>query len=557
MTAARILFSILLLAAGGAGLAQPLKVQEVFEVGPNVYVRALTVEPKRNALWVGTSSGVHEVDLKTNQVRQTFTRKDGLANEYVFAVGVDREGYKWFGTNAGGASRYRDGKWKTFFPMHGLADYWIYSFASQKDGTFWIGTWAGVNRYDPKTGKFHDLREGTGQRVGLRHLGRRARPRLVRHRRRRVDVRRTRVALLDAQGRAGCAQPRQPAAEREHRARHALAPRPVGLGGRPTATYNPNYVFSILAARDGGVWAGTWGGGAARFDGKTWTNLTTRDGLAGNIVYSIAEQDRRRPVVRHRPAACRATTARRGPVSASATGCSRTTSTRSPLRPMATCGQGRGAAWCASAAVTNDGNLMKNSQRALLIAAAVHGGGRCARRRLPAWATVGDCAGGGRHPGACRRRRAQHPPLPFRARPARSRRAKGKVEVDKARSFTHFRVGKKNVKRIHVDGDVVWVGTSGGVIRYDNRTDEFKLFDVKSGLLSNGSVPRRQAGRPHRARHLRRRHVAARPGQARRWETYNIPDGLGDAFVYDVLRRRTATSGSRPGRASTGCARAT
>ena len=148
--------SLLALVALGAAAAsaQPLQVKEAFEVGPNVYVRALTVEPKRNVLWVGTSTGVHEVDLKTNRVKHTFTRKDGLANEYVFAIGVDRDGYKWFGTNAGGTSRYRDGRWKTFFPMHGLADYWIYSFGQQKDGAFWIGTWAGVNRYQPKTGKF-------------------------------------------------------------------------------------------------------------------------------------------------------------------------------------------------------------------------------------------------------------------------------------------------------------------------------------------------------------------------------------------------------------------
>ena len=33
----------------------------------------------------------------------------------------------------------------------------------------------------------------------------------------------------------------------------------------------------------------SWGGGAARWDGKAWTNLTAADGLAGNIVYSIAE----------------------------------------------------------------------------------------------------------------------------------------------------------------------------------------------------------------------------------------------------------------------------
>jgi ligand-binding sensor domain-containing protein len=287
----RFLAGLLLLGAAGAACAQPLKVKEVFEVGPNVYVRALTVEPKRNVLWVGTSSGVHEVDLKTSQVRNTFTRKDGLANEYVFAVGVDRDGYKWFGTNAGGTSRYRDGQWKTFFPMHGLADYWIYAFASQKDGTFWIGTWAGVNRYNPKSGKFttymkelinewvYGISVDAKDRVWFGTEGG--------------------VSMFDGKTwRAWTHKDGLGAPNRENlppsantglgtRARHDLS---VATSTESTATYNPNYVFSIVAARDGTVWAGTWGGGAARFDGKAWTNLTTTEGLAGDIVYSIAEQ---------------------------------------------------------------------------------------------------------------------------------------------------------------------------------------------------------------------------------------------------------------------------
>ena len=42
------------------------------------------------------------------------------------------------------------------------------------------------------------------------------------------------------------------------------------------------------------------------------------------------------------------------------------------------------------------------------------------------------------------------------------------------------------MKSIHVEGKVVWVGTSGGVVRYDTRDDSFKLFDARNGLLSNG-----------------------------------------------------------------------
>ena len=262
---------------------------ESFNVGDTVYVRALAVEPKAGALWVGTSKGVHEIDLASGKPRKTFTRANGLANEYVFAIGIDKEGYKWFGTNAGGVSRYRDEKWKTFFPMHGLADYWVYSFASQKNGDLWIGTWAGVNVVDLKTLKFRTyVKELVNEWVY--GLG--------------IDARdqvwfgtEGGVSMFDgkswrswthADG-LGADNPNKlvtsPNTGLGTRSRHDL-----GFGTQDGApTYNPNYVFSILVAADQSIWAGTWGGGVSRFDGKKWTNFTTKDGLAGNIVYSIAQ----------------------------------------------------------------------------------------------------------------------------------------------------------------------------------------------------------------------------------------------------------------------------
>ncbi|EHR72992.1 putative transcriptional regulator [Burkholderiales bacterium JOSHI_001] len=267
--------------------AKPWKVVDTFEVGKTAYVRAITPEPARGAMWVGTSVGVHEVDLATLKPRNTFTRKEGLANEYVFAVGIDHQGHKWFGTNAGGASRFKDGQWKTFFPMHGLADYWIYSFASQKDGTLWIGTWAGANKVDPKTGKFttyvkelvnewvYGLAVDAKDRVWFGTEGG--------------------VSMLDGKTwrswthKDGLGAPNSedlPFSANTGlgtRTRHDLT---TGTEGK--ATYNPNYTFAMLVAPDQSVWAGTWGGGVSRFDGKRWTNLTTKDGLAGNIVYAIA-----------------------------------------------------------------------------------------------------------------------------------------------------------------------------------------------------------------------------------------------------------------------------
>ncbi len=128
---------------------------------------------------------------------------------------------------------------------------------------------------------------------------------------------------------------------------------------------------------------------------------------------------------------------------------------------------------------------------------------------------------------------AGHPPAAKAAEPVRE----GKLPFDPKQKFVHFRVGNKNVKRIFVDGSTVWVGTSGGAIRYDTGNDEYKLFDVKSGLLSNGIfyVGKLQ-GRLALGTYGGGLSLMDDDGQ--KWETYNIPEGLGDAFVYDVLQAK-------------------
>jgi ligand-binding sensor domain-containing protein len=135
---------------------------------------------------------------------------------------------------------------------------------------------------------------------------------------------------------------------------------------------------------------------------------------------------------------------------------------------------------------------------------------------------------------------ASHLPLAQSAAPAAppAIEREGKVAVDPNAKFVHFRVGNRNVKDIFGDGNIMWVGTSGGVIRYDTTTDQFKLFDAKSGLLSNGVF--------HVSKLDGRIVVGTYGGgmsiydeKADKWETYNVPEGLGDAFVYDVLKTST------------------
>lgn len=264
------------------------RVDASFNVGENTYVRSLAIDPATASLWVGTSVGVLEIDLKTELMLNTFTREDGLANEYVFGIGVDSEGYKWFGTNAGGASRYKDGDWRVFFPMHGLADYWIYTFAEQRDKIYWIGTWAGANRVDLETMEITTVKDelinewvyglavDSQNRVWFGTEGG--------------------ISMLDGEawthwthedGLGGENAQELPASANTGlgtRNRHDLS---IMVGG--DASYNPNYVFSTIADTDDAIWAGTWGAGVSRLEKGEWTSFTTADGLAGNVVYSIAQ----------------------------------------------------------------------------------------------------------------------------------------------------------------------------------------------------------------------------------------------------------------------------
>ena len=50
-----------------------------------------------------------------------------------------------------------------------------------------------------------------------------------------------------------------------------------------------NSVISITEDKSGNLWFGTFGGGVSRYDGKSFTNYTTAQGLANNVVRIITE----------------------------------------------------------------------------------------------------------------------------------------------------------------------------------------------------------------------------------------------------------------------------
>ena len=120
------------------------------------------------------------------------------------------------------------------------------------------------------------------------------------------------------------------------------------------------------------------------------------------------------------------------------------------------------------------------------------------------------------------------------AQAAVTKRTDNKIMLGTDRKFTHFRVGEKNVKSIYADGNITWVGTTGGVIRYDILTDTAKNYGATNGLLSNGIFyVGKLKGKITVGTYGGGLSVFDEPTGT--WKHYNVPQGLGDAFIYGAI----------------------
>lgn len=126
---------------------------------------------------------------------------------------------------------------------------------------------------------------------------------------------------------------------------------------------------------------------------------------------------------------------------------------------------------------------------------------------------------------------AGHPTTP--AQPEEAKKA-GSMLADPNAKFTHFRVGNRNVKAMYSAGNIMWVGTSAGVVKYDTKTDEYTLYDNRRGLLSNGVFYVGPLG-DKIAIGTYGGGLSVLDPATETMKNYNVPHGLADAFVYEVL----------------------
>jgi len=100
--------------------------------------------------------------------------------------------------------------------------------------------------------------------------------------------------------------------------------------------------------------------------------------------------------------------------------------------------------------------------------------------------------------------------------------------------FVQFQVGQRNIKALLSDGPAVWLGTSGGVVHYNPTTDRHQTINNRNGLLSNGVFYLGKRGNDLLVGTYGGG-LSVLDTTTSKWRNYNIPNGMADAFVYDVL----------------------
>ena len=208
-----------------------------------------------------------ERTLVVNWMKKTLELKPAdieRISPYVIDVYEDRQGDLWFGTMSKGAARF-DGKTLEWFSQKdGLPSNAGVNFAEDKDGNLWFGSHGGLCKYDGKsltnmwstTGR-HDQGEGW------------------------MSVRSDRAGNIWTSTNNGVF--------RHDGTSFSEFKLPIDKQEITTYSITPGKASLALEDRDGNLWFRTDGYGALKFDGKSFTRFTSKEGLCSNNVNRIKE----------------------------------------------------------------------------------------------------------------------------------------------------------------------------------------------------------------------------------------------------------------------------
>jgi signal transduction histidine kinase len=125
------------------------------------------IQDSRGGLWVGTrNKGLDYFDYQTGKFTHYLSRPDDAASlngNNVLSIFIDRGGVLWVGTT-NGLNRFdrTSGKFQQYREKDGLPNEYIYAILQDPQGSLWMSTNKGISRFDPSSGKFRNYDSNDG-----------------------------------------------------------------------------------------------------------------------------------------------------------------------------------------------------------------------------------------------------------------------------------------------------------------------------------------------------------------------------------------------------------
>jgi len=232
---------------------------------------------------------------------ETYDVTDGLSGSEVYSILQDKNGFLWFGLERDGLCRYDGHSFRTFTMQDGLPSNSIWTIYEDSKGHLWFATGGGLCKYDGKTFRTYATKDGLPGNI-------------------------VRAIYEDDKGHLWVGDYNWVSEFDGHTFRNytqedGFPPHLVGVitqdkegnlwfghgtkgfrGGWGLTRYDgqsfktfkkddfgfiSDSVCSIITDEQGNLWFGKMGGGISKYDGKSFVNFTTGDGLCDNWVNDV------------------------------------------------------------------------------------------------------------------------------------------------------------------------------------------------------------------------------------------------------------------------------
>ena len=110
------------------------------ETNTIVFVRSI-LDDRNGNLWVGSRTGLMQW---TNGTVKTYMKRDGLAGTMIHSLYEDVDGSLWIGTDAGGLTHYKAGKFRSYGVAEGLPKERVLHMLDDDRGNLWMATRNGI-----------------------------------------------------------------------------------------------------------------------------------------------------------------------------------------------------------------------------------------------------------------------------------------------------------------------------------------------------------------------------------------------------------------------------